>query len=154
MPGTRPGMTIQSKRVERSIQPPRFIGQHDRDAVADRIGELGRARDQLLFLRVIFQRTLGQRTDQDFKKFWIDGSGGRRGHRMFAPVQPHTKPSPACGGGWGGGVRLAACAGVDTYPLCLRFARLSPASGGEKSYCSGVSPEVLLLASSISVTAT
>src|SRR5580692_67515 len=122
MPGTRPGMTIQSKRVERSIQPPRFIGQHDRDAVADRIGELGRARDQLLFLRVIFQRTLGQRTDQDFKKFWIDGSGGRRGHRMFAPVQPHTKPSPAC--------------------------------GGEKIYCSGVSPEVLLFASSISVTAT
>src|SRR5262249_2135402 len=35
---------------EKSLQPPRFLGQHDRNAVADRIGELGGARDQLLLL--------------------------------------------------------------------------------------------------------
>src|ERR1700686_4996200 len=90
MPGTRPRMTIQSEHVEQSIQPAGFLGQHDRDAVADRISELGRTRDQLLLLGVIFQRTLGQRTDQDFKKLRIDGIGGRRGHRMLAPVQLFT----------------------------------------------------------------
>ena len=35
------------------LQPPRFLGQHDRDAVADRIGELGGARDQLLLVGVV-----------------------------------------------------------------------------------------------------
>src|ERR1700686_5759379 len=85
MPGTRPGMAIQSEHVEQSIQPAGFLGQHDRDAAADRISELGRTRDQLLLLGVIFQRTLGQRTDQDFKKLRIDGIGGGGGHLKLSP---------------------------------------------------------------------
>ena len=44
---------------------PGLFRQHDRDAVADRIGEFGRTRDQLLPRRIVFERTLGQRTDQD-----------------------------------------------------------------------------------------
>src|ERR1700688_3775224 len=67
-----------------SVDPAGFLGQHDRDAVADRIGQLGGARDQLLLLRVVFERALGQRADQDFKQLRIDTVGGtvggRRGH--------------------------------------------------------------------------
>ena len=58
-----------------SIQVARFLGQHDRYAVADRVGELGGARDQPLLLGVVFQRTLGQRADQDFQEFRIDAFG-------------------------------------------------------------------------------
>src|SRR5438876_7035897 len=63
----------------RSIQPARFFGQHDRDAVADRIGELGGARDQLLLLRIVFERALGQRADQNFQELRIDAAGGALG---------------------------------------------------------------------------
>src|SRR5262245_25624209 len=66
-----------------SIQPARFFRQHDRDAGADRIGELGGARDQLLFLRIVFERALGQRADQNFEELRIDAAGGalgRSGH--------------------------------------------------------------------------
>src|SRR5262245_35042194 len=63
----------------RSIQPARFFGQHDRDAGADRIGELGGARDQLLLLRVVFERALGQRADQNFQELRIDAAGGALG---------------------------------------------------------------------------
>src|SRR5580698_4113791 len=90
-----------------SIQPARFLGQHDRDAVADRKSELRRARDQLLLLGIVFKRRLGQRTDQDFQKLGIDAIGGAIGHKS------------------------------------LQLGR----------YCNEVSPDVLLLASSISVTA-
>src|SRR5215831_19120830 len=62
-----------------SIQPARFFRQHDRDAGADRIGELGGARDQLLFLRIIFERALGQRADQNFQELRIDAAGGALG---------------------------------------------------------------------------
>src|SRR5205085_717315 len=51
------------------------------DAIADRVGELGRARDQLLLLGIVFERTLGQRADQDFQEFWIDAAGGTVGGR-------------------------------------------------------------------------
>src|SRR5262249_59010292 len=67
----------------RSIQPARLFGQHDRDAGADRIGELGGARYQLLLLRIIFKRTLGQRADQNFQELRIDAASwalGRSGH--------------------------------------------------------------------------
>ena len=67
-PGSGPG------RRTNSIDLARLFRQHDRDAVADRISELCRARDQFLPRRVEFQRTLGQRTDQDFQQFWIDGA--------------------------------------------------------------------------------
>src|SRR6516162_1658080 len=53
-------------------QTPRFVDQHDRDAVADRIGEPRLLADQLLGLAVIAQRRLGQRTDEDLEQPRID----------------------------------------------------------------------------------
>src|SRR5438270_13478316 len=73
MAGTSPAMTNSS------IQPPRLFGQHDRNAVADRIGELGGARDQLLLLAVVFERALGERADEDFEQLGIDAAGGAVG---------------------------------------------------------------------------
>src|SRR5512134_1068222 len=49
-----------------------FIGKHDRNAVMNRIGETGLVADQLLALRVVAQRTLGQRANQDFQQLGID----------------------------------------------------------------------------------
>src|SRR3990170_4543340 len=77
-----------------SLQPARFLRQHDRNAVADRIGQLGLARDQFLLGGVVFQRGLGQRADQDFQQLGIDAAfgpfgGGDGGHgadsRRFRP---------------------------------------------------------------------
>src|SRR5437588_10749623 len=70
-----------------SIQPARLFRQHDRNAVADRIGELGGARDQLLLLAVVFERALGERSDEDFEQLGIDAAGGavRRNSHWRAP---------------------------------------------------------------------
>src|SRR6185436_1335725 len=57
-----------------SIDLPCFFRQHDRDAVADRIGELGRTRDQFLPRRIEFERTLGYRAYQDLEQLRIDGA--------------------------------------------------------------------------------
>ncbi len=59
----------------RSFDGARLFRQHDRNAVADRISELGRAGDQLLLLGVVFERARGERADQDFKQFGIDRAG-------------------------------------------------------------------------------
>src|ERR1700692_1157775 len=59
----------------RSIERTRLLGQHDRNAVADRIGELGRARDQFLLVLVVFERALCQRADQDLEQLGIDAAG-------------------------------------------------------------------------------
>src|ERR1700716_4732467 len=70
-----------------SLDLPCLFRQHDRDAIADRIGELCRARDQLLPCCVKLQRTLGQRADQDFQQFGIDGAFkafGRGGHGLVS----------------------------------------------------------------------
>src|SRR5579872_734071 len=99
-----------------SIDRPRLLLQHDRNAVADRIGELGRMRDQFVVLLIPDQRLLGLGTDQDFQQFgigfFVRAIGWRCAH---------------------GSVPFEAGVGL--------------------VYCSGVSPGVLLLASSISVTA-
>src|SRR3954452_23680275 len=87
----------------RSIQPPRLFGQHDRNAVADRIGELGGARDQLLLLAVVFKRALGERADQDFEQLGIDAAGGtvgchdgfRVGRAERSTTSPWSNHSPA-----------------------------------------------------------
>src|SRR3979490_234561 len=78
MPGSSPRMTTVSF-LRASIQPARLFGQHDRDAVADRIAELGGARDQLLLLAVVFERALGERADEDFEQLGIDAAGGAVG---------------------------------------------------------------------------
>src|SRR5271165_6544193 len=51
---------------------PCLIDQHDRDAVADRVGEPRLLADQLLRLAVVAQRRLGQRTDKNFEQFRIE----------------------------------------------------------------------------------
>src|SRR5258707_6555495 len=56
-------------------QGARLVDQHDRDAVADRIGEPRLLADQLLRRAVIAQRPLGQWTDQDLQQFRIDVGG-------------------------------------------------------------------------------
>src|SRR5947199_3070909 len=79
MPGASPGMTKEKVRSRFSIQPARLFGQHDRNAVADWISELGGARDQLLLLAVVFERALGERADEDFEQLGIDAAGGTVG---------------------------------------------------------------------------
>src|SRR5215204_552816 len=64
----------EGRNAASAFQLARFLRQHDRNAVADRVGELGRAGDQLLLLGVIFQRALGQRADQDFQELRIDAA--------------------------------------------------------------------------------
>src|SRR6516162_11429781 len=49
-----------------------LVDQHDRDAVADRIGEPGLLADQLLGFAVVAQRRLRQRTDQDLEQPRVD----------------------------------------------------------------------------------
>src|SRR3954452_16047069 len=57
-----------------------LLGQHDRHAVADRIGEAGGAADQLSGGPVILQRRAGDRTDQHLEQARIDlARRGRRG---------------------------------------------------------------------------
>ena len=115
-----------------SIQPARFLRQHDRNAVADRIGELGLARDQLLLGGVVFQRGLGQRADQDFQKLGIDAA------RAF--------------GGGDGGHGLAPA----SFDRVIAWTPSGEKKEGTKkmNYCNGGSPSVFFLASSISVMAT
>src|SRR5437879_4927362 len=70
-----------------SLDLPRLFRQHDRNAVADRVGELGGARDQFLPGRIEFERALGHRTDQDFQQLWIDGAveAFGRGAHLLSP---------------------------------------------------------------------
>src|ERR1041384_2367548 len=76
------------------VQPSRLFGQHDRNAVADRVGELGGARDQLLALAVVFERPLGERADENFEKLRVDARGGTiraaHGYSGAAPTIART----------------------------------------------------------------
>src|SRR5205814_4186523 len=56
-------------------QGARLVDQHDRDAIADRIGEPGLLADQFLRGAIIAQRPLGQGTDQDFQQLGVDVGG-------------------------------------------------------------------------------
>src|SRR5215468_2753005 len=53
----------------------RLFLQHDRDALANRIGEPGRLADQLLRRRVVNQRGLGARTNQKLEQPPVDALG-------------------------------------------------------------------------------
>ena len=72
------------------LQLARLLGQHDRNAVAHRIGQARLAADQLAGLAVILQRSLGQRTDQDFQQPRID----RRLALRLRPVRPCVPRAP------------------------------------------------------------
>ena len=60
-------------------KPPRLLLQHHRNAVADRIREARRLRDELLLLAIVDERTLGHRAHQHLKQFGIHGSCSPRG---------------------------------------------------------------------------
>src|SRR5438132_805546 len=69
-----PAFTQAPSRLRRALgrhlvvaQLPRLVDQHDRDPVADRIGEPCLLTDQLLGFAVVTQRRLSQRADQDLK---------------------------------------------------------------------------------------
>src|SRR5207248_2173075 len=71
-------------------QGARLIDQHDRDAVADRVGEPRFLADQLLRGAIIAQRSFGQRADQNLQQLRIDVGGfvhiGLRAlHGILAP---------------------------------------------------------------------
>src|SRR6476620_2406409 len=82
------------KHIVTSIQLARLFRQHDRYAVADRIGELGGARDQLLLLAVIFERALGERAHEDFKQFRVDARGRTVGCHDRFRMRLHTIARP------------------------------------------------------------
>src|SRR3984893_8749537 len=70
-----------------SLNLPCLFRQHDRNAVADRVGEFCGTRDQFVPRCVKLQRTLGHRTPQDFQQFGIDGAFeafGRGGHALVS----------------------------------------------------------------------
>src|SRR5207248_6263773 len=72
-------------------QGARLVDQHDRDAVADRIGEPRLLADQFLRGAIIAQRPLGQGTDQDFQQLGVDV--GRFVHivlRILLPMIPRA----------------------------------------------------------------
>src|ERR1700733_11475504 len=50
----------------------RLVDQHDRDAVADRVGEAGLVADQLLGRAVVAQRRLGQRAGPGLQELGVD----------------------------------------------------------------------------------
>src|SRR5215211_4934656 len=111
---------------------PRLLGKHDRDAVADGISELGRARDQLLLVRIIFERRLGERAYEDLEELGIDElrRALRRGRHEGSPFRSVVAPQ-----------RISAV-------------RLSPREAPACFYWRGVSTPPLVFASSISVMAT
>src|SRR5262249_53357717 len=78
----RPGDEVETD-TSSLFEPTRFFRQHDGDAVTDRIGELGLARNQFVTLSVVFERPLRQRADENFQQFRIDAIrrpfGGRDG---------------------------------------------------------------------------
>src|SRR6516162_7911271 len=74
-----PALTRSPSRRRRALgrqlvvaQPPCLIDQHDRDTVADRVGEPGLLADQLLGFTVVAQRRLAQRADQDLEQSRVD----------------------------------------------------------------------------------
>src|SRR5262249_38714829 len=62
-----------------SLQWPRFFRQHDRDAVADRIGELGGAGYQFLLVRIVFERAFGDRANENLEELRVHAAGGAVG---------------------------------------------------------------------------
>src|SRR3546814_14623219 len=83
-------ISVGQGRVSVVIEGPRFIGQHDRNAVADRNGEAGLVGNQLLTLAIVATGRFRHRADQNFQKLRIDFSAwflAASGHSYF-PVSP------------------------------------------------------------------
>src|SRR3982074_883376 len=87
IPASRGYDALGLKTKPLSLDLPCLFRQHDRDAIADRIGQFGGTRNQFLPRCVELQRTLGQGADQDFQQFGIDGAFkafGRGGHALVS----------------------------------------------------------------------
>src|SRR4029450_4562922 len=67
--------------VFRRLELARFLFQHDRNAVANRISEPRRLGDELLPLAIVDQRSLGDGANQNLKQLGVHGSS-------FPPAQP------------------------------------------------------------------
>src|SRR5215468_3815476 len=76
------GMTTETAAEGWSVQLARFLGQHDGDAVTDRISKLGGAGDELLSFGVVFQRALGERAHENFEQFGVHAAGGSVGRSV------------------------------------------------------------------------
>ncbi|CCG41608.1 hypothetical protein PHAMO_280142 [Magnetospirillum molischianum DSM 120] len=61
-----------------------LVGQHDRNAVANRIGQTGFVIDQFLATRIVAQRRVRSRCDQDFQQLGIER--GRTVGHLYTPV--------------------------------------------------------------------
>ena len=91
---SRPEWAIGACKGRHAARPASFSGQASRSssflqerhraAVADRIGELCRARDQFLPRPTELQRTLGGRADQDVEELWVDSAFEAFGRRIRA----------------------------------------------------------------------
>jgi 3-deoxy-manno-octulosonate cytidylyltransferase (CMP-KDO synthetase) len=62
----------------RLVDPPCLALEQHGDAVADRIGEPRRARDQFLVLAVVIEPALGDRADEDLKQAMVHRWRARR----------------------------------------------------------------------------
>src|SRR6516165_4921042 len=106
------GLRRGLRRLLVVAQPPRLVDQHDRDAVADRIGEPRLLADQLLGFAVVAQRRLAQRTDEDLEQSRVDFrcpfhavlpgpiarvNAARRGRRAPGSAPP-SRPSRSAAG--------------------------------------------------------
>src|SRR5712671_2471749 len=73
-------------------QRARLVDEHDRDPVADRVGEPRLLADQLLGFVIVAQRCLGQRADENLQKLRIDF------RRPFHAVPPLSAKTLISGG--------------------------------------------------------
>ena len=121
------------------LQPPRFFFKQDRDAVADREGELRRVADELLLLAVVDQRRLGDRADEDFQKLRVDGPAApcvSRSGILFLPVY--------CSGAEGA---FAPASAISVIAISVR-ARVAW-SGDSSSACFSGGPHGLIIESAV-----
>src|SRR5262249_35387470 len=123
---------ISTSRVER----PRLVGEHDRDTVTDRVGELGGAADQLLALGVVFERRLGERTDQDLEKLRVDDAGRADGIAHPSPHCNERLPPPSL---------RASDVSVIATSVSARLLR----SGASSSACFSMVPKGAIMASAL-----
>ncbi|EGE57265.1 hypothetical protein RHECNPAF_4460036 [Rhizobium etli CNPAF512] len=56
------------------VEAPRLGHQHDRNAVADRIGKARLFRNQFVVFAIVGQPALGERADQELQQFRIDAA--------------------------------------------------------------------------------
>ena len=148
-------------------QRARFFLEQHRDAVADRVGEPGAARDELLLARRPVQRPLGHGADEQFKQLGVhramialrraaakkaglgrrtpaarpNASGARR-HSLTASFSVHSNVCAAPAGGAGRrnrGGRAGRCSARASRPRARSMAkkRLGLGDAGDRDHAAG-----------------